>query len=176
MTKLTEEMMVDYVDGGLSPVQRAKVEAYLAAHPEEAELVENIRFAMGATKEWHEEEPLRVSENFWPNLREQLGPPPQRSPWRKFANQVSGLFGTRAAGRISVGAAFAAIVIAMAFSAFGPERGRQVATASLTAQDKAFIHLSKERHEAYMRSAPLVPGDARSVETGADDSNEEVNP
>lgn len=176
MMKLTEEMMVDYVDGTLSPVEQSKVETYLAAHPEEAELVEMIRFAMAETKNWNEAEPLRASENFWPSLREKLGPPPQRSAWRKLVNQVNGLFSTSPAGRVSVGVAVDAVIVFMGMSMFGPQTSTQTAQASLNAADKAFIHLSKERHEAYMRSAPLVPGDARSFDGGADDTHEDLNP
>ncbi|RYG58473.1 hypothetical protein EON80_27015, partial [bacterium] len=78
MTQLSNEQIMDYLDGTLSPSETARVEEHLKNNAEEAQMVNELRFAMGAAKEWHESEPLTVSDNFWPKLRDNLGPAPKR--------------------------------------------------------------------------------------------------
>lgn len=176
MKKLSEEKLVDYVDGALSPEEQAHVEAYLRENPEEAELVELMRMAMPAVKDWHESEPLRVSENFWPKLRDNLGPAPQRGLLSKLRNQVAGAFAPRAT-RLSFGVAAVAVVLALSAFWFAPQGTVQNSVATpITAADRSFMKVSREKHEAYLRAQPIAPGDASIQETGADDVEEENNP
>jgi len=161
---------MDYLDSSLSPAEMAKVEQHLKTNTEDAELVSELRFAMGAAKEWHESEPLTVSDNFWPKLRDNLGPAPKRSPWSQFKNQVASLFGPSRATRLSFGAAFAVIMVLVGALLFSPQGSTPQAVA-LTDADKAFITQSVAKHEAYVQNQP-APGDASSIETGADDDNE----
>ena len=79
MNRLSNDQIMDYLDSALSPSEMARVEKHLKTNAEDAELVSELRFAMGAAKEWHQSEPLQVSENFWPKLRDNLGPAPRRS-------------------------------------------------------------------------------------------------
>lgn len=171
MNRLSNDQIMDYLDGTLSPVETARIETHLKSHAEDAEIVAELRFALGAAKEWHQSEPLQVSESFWPNLRDNLGPAPQRSAWSKLKNQVAGAFGPSRATRLSLGAAFAVIAIAASALLFSPKNASQTAYADLTAADKTFIQQSVQKHEAYLQSQP-APGDASSLETGAEDDNE----
>jgi hypothetical protein len=137
--------------------------------------VELMRLAMPAVKDWHESEPLRVSENFWPELRDKLGPVPQRSLFSKLRNQVLGVFGPSRTTRLSFGVAAVAIVLALGAFWFAPQGARQPAVA-ITKADLNFVKASRERHEAYLRSQPVTPGDSSVQESGADDVEEETNP
>jgi anti-sigma factor RsiW len=150
----------------------ARVEQHLKTNAEDAELVSELRFAMGAAKEWHESEPLQVSANFWPNVRDNLGPAPKRSAWSQLKNQMAGLFGPSRSARLSFGAAFAVIAVLLGALLFSPQNAtKQVVAAPITAADKAFIEQSMAKHEAYVQTQP-APGDVTSIETGADDDNE----
>lgn len=162
---------MDYLDGALSPDEKARVEQHLASHAEDAELMHDLKMALGAAKEWHESEPLQVGQNFWPALRDNLGPAPKRSAWSKLRNQMAGAFSPSPATRISMGAALAAVVLAMSAFLFAPQNASKPAVADLSAADKMFIQQSVEKHEVYVQSAPL-PGDASTFETGEDDENE----
>jgi anti-sigma factor RsiW len=170
MNRLSNEQIMDYLDSALSPSEMARVEQHLKTNAEDAELVSELRFAMGAAKEWHESEPLQVSENFWPKLRDNLGPAPKRSAWSQLKNQMAGLFGPSRTARLSFGAAFAVIMVLLGALLFSPQGSTPVANA-LSPADKAFIAQSVAKHEAYVQNQP-APGDAQSIETGADDDNE----
>ncbi|PQV64863.1 Putative zinc-finger [Abditibacterium utsteinense] len=170
MNRLSNDQIMDYLDGTLSPSETARVDNHLKNHAEDAQMVDELRFAMGAAKQWHESEPLQVSENFWPQLRENLGPVPQRSAWSKLKNQVAGAFGPSRAARLSLGAAFAIIAIAASALLFSPQSATNQAVA-LSDADKTFIQQSVQKHEAYVQSQP-APGDASSLETGAEEDNE----
>lgn len=162
---------MDYLDGALSASETARVESHLKGHAEDAELVRDIQMSLGAIKAWHESEPLQVSENFWPTLRDNLGPAPKRSLWSSVRKSLSNTFGTSPAARYSVGAAIAAIILAMSAFLFAPQNATQTAVADITPADRAFITQSVQKHEAYVQIQP-APGDASSLETGADDDND----
>lgn len=170
MNRLSNEQIMDYIDGTLSPSELLRVEEHLKSHAEDAQMVAELRFAMGAARQWHESEPLQVSANFWPQLRDNLGPAPQRSAWSKLKNQVAGAFGPSRAMRLSLGAAFAVIAIAASALLFSPQNSTPQAVA-LSDADKTFIQQSVQKHEAYVQSQP-VPGDASNFETGAEEDNE----
>lgn len=171
MNNLTNEQIMDYLDGTLEPTELARVETHLKNNPDDAQLVAEMRFALGAAKEWHGSEPLQVSENFWPTLRENLGPAPKRSAWSQLKNQVAGVFGPSRAARLSFGAALAAIAIAASALLFAPKNATQPAVADISAADQAFIRQSVQKHEAYIQTQP-VPGDASNLESGDEDDND----
>lgn len=171
MTQLPYEQIMDYLDGTLSPTEMAKIEEYLKNNPEEAQMVNDIRFAMGATQDVRENETWQVSDNFWPKLRDNLGPAPKRGMLSNLRKSLSSMFGTSPAARFSVGAAVAAIVIAMGAFLFAPQNATTPAMAEMTQADKMFIQQAVQKHEAYVQSQP-APGDVSSIETGAEDDNE----
>ena len=172
MKRLTNEQIMDYLDGALSPAEMQKIEAHLEVNQEDAECIRDLQMAMGAVQEWHTSEPLRVSDNFWPSVRDQLGPAPKRPALSQLGKSLTGLFGTAPTARWSMGAAFAAIVIALGALLFSPQHATTPVMA-LTPADQTFIQQSVQRHEAYIASQP-VAGDVASAETGADDTDEDT--
>ena len=170
MNRLSNEQIMDYLDGTLSQNEMARVEQHLKSNVEDAEMVADLKLAMKAAQDWHQSEPLQVSENFWPKLRDNLGPVPKRSVWSSFRKSLSATFGASPAARFSVGAGVAAIILAMSAFLFAPQNATQPAMA-ISPADQMFIQQSVKKHEAYVQSQP-VPGDASSLETGADDDNE----
>jgi anti-sigma factor RsiW len=170
MTQLPYEQIMDYLDGTLTPAEAARIEEHLKQNAEDAQMVNDIRFAMGTTQDLRESETWQVSENFWPKLRDNLGPAPKRSAWSSLRKSLSTMFGTSPAARLSVGAATVAIVIAMGAFLFAPQNATQQSFA-MTEADKMFIQQAVQKHEAYVQTQP-APGDVSSVETGAEDDNE----
>ena len=171
MKRLSNEQIMDYLDGTLSAAERAEVESHLNNSAEDAETVRELQFAMSATRDWHAADELRVSENFWPHLRDNLGPAPRRSWWSSL------LKGAAPAPRAKwgLGAAFAAIALAIAMGAmmFSPQSAVTPTVANdITSADQAFIQQSVQKHEAYVTSQ-AVPGDTSALDTGADEDNTE---
>lgn len=171
LNRMTNEQIMDYLDGTLDATEMARVENHLKASAEDAQLVAELRFALGAAKEWHQSEPMQVGENFWPKLRDNLGPAPQRSVWSQFKNQVAGAFGPSRATKLSFGAALAVIALAASALLFSPQNATNKAVADISAADKIFIQQSLQKHEAYLQIQP-APGDASTLETGEEDDNE----
>lgn len=178
MKRLSNEQIMDYLDGTLSVAERANVEAHLRDNAEDAATVRELQFAIGATKEWHATDELRVSENFWPNLRDNLGPAPKRSWWSSLLKSASPAPITVSAPKAKwgMGAAFAAIALALAMGAmlFSPQSATNpaIATTDITSADKAFIQQSVQKHEAYVTSQ-ASPGDTNVRDNGADEDNTE---
>ena len=173
MKRLSNEQIMDYLDGTLSAAERAKVEAHLNSNAEDAETVRELQFAMSAAQDWHAADEMRVSENFWPNLRDNLGPAPKRSWWSSLLKGANPVAAPRA--KWSVGAAFAAVALAIAMGAmfFAPQNATNPAIAGdISAADKMFIQQSVQKHEDYVASQS-VPGDTSARETGADEDNTE---
>jgi anti-sigma factor RsiW len=173
MTQLPFEQIMDYLDGTLSSAETARIEEHLKNNAEDAQMVNDIRFAMGTTQDLRESETWQVSENFWPKLRDNLGPAPKRSLLSNLRKSMSSMFGTSPAARFSVGAATVAIVIAMGAFLFAPQNATSpvVAGPKMTQADQMFIQQAVQKHEAYVQSQP-APGDVSSIETGAEDDNE----
>ncbi|HEX9997431.1 MAG TPA: zf-HC2 domain-containing protein [Abditibacterium sp.] len=172
MNQLTNEQIMDYLDGALSESETARIETHLKNNPADAEIVGDLKMALGHVKTWHESEPLQVSENFWPKLRDNLGPAPKRGLLSSIQKSLGDVFGTSRAARFSVGVALATIVLAMGAFMFAPQNATQPVIADkISAGDQAFIQQSMQKHEAFVQSAP-VAGDVSSLETGAEDDNE----
>ena len=172
MKRLSNEQIMDYLDGTLSAAERAQVEAHLRDHAEDAETVRELQFAMGAAKDWHNEDELRVSENFWPNLRDNLGPAPKRSWWSSLLKGAAPA-AAPAKAKWGLGAAFAAIALALAMGAMmlAPQNATNPAVATdITTADEAFIKQSVQKHQEYV-AKDATPGDTSAREVGADEEN-----
>lgn len=156
--KITNEVLMDYVDGTLDAGQIAAVEAHLASNPEEAALVADMKMAIGALQEWDEAEPVKVSEDFWPRLRDKLPAAPARNPLRRLGSQFAAwLWPSPTPMRVSARVAVLAVIFAMGAALFSPRQATHTATAdSLTQADKMFIQQSMNRHSAYVSSQPAV--------------------
>ena len=178
MKRLSNEQIMDYLDGTASAAERASVEAHLRDNAEDAATVRELQFAIGAAKEWHAADEMRVSENFWPNLRDNLGPCPKRSWWSNLLKSAAPAPTSMHAPRAKwgLGAAFAAVALAIAMGAmlFAPQSATNpaIATSDMSAADKMFIQQSVQKHEAYVTSQ-AVPGDTNVRDNGADEENTE---
>ena len=181
MKKLNNEDLMDYVDGTLDAARLTLVEEHLKASPEEAQLVADMKLALSALHEWDAAEPVRVSDNFWPELRDRLPEKPQRSWWRGASVQMGEwLWPARSPMRISAGIAVIVAFIAMAASLFAPRQAiREGITDPLTPADMAFIQQSLGRHKAYdivqplTGSMPLAIGDGRDGDGDGEESDDE---
>lgn len=182
--KITNDFLMDYVDGTLDDSTRAAVEAHLSGNLEDAELVASMKMALGALHEWDAAEPVAVREDFWPRLREKLPANPQRNPLRALAARAQAwLWPSHSPLRLSTRVAAIAVVIAMAAALFSPKQAtRQVQADSLSSADKMFIQQSLKRHSAYVSSQPvapltLPPGDGRNADgDGEDEENTDYTP
>lgn len=169
MKRLDNNQIMDFLDGTLSPQQRAVIEQHLAQHDDDRALVDEMRLAMTALHDLEEQEPVRASENFWPKLRDKL---PERAPRRLWTTQLAKLiFPQNSRGMLPVRAAAIVAVIALGAMWFAPEQSTPTASAGLPADAQAFIQSASARHDAYVASQPLAAplGDAASRETGDDD-------
>lgn len=177
--KLSNDQIMDYLDGALSPTETARVESHLKTNVEDRAIVEELRFATQSLKEFDAQEygdaPLRVSENFWPKLREKLGPAPKRSFVNQMARKINGVAPHKTA-RYSFGVAIAALVVALSAFFFAPQNASKPVVASeITAADKAFMSQSQQKHDQYVASEPIA-GDVSALENGAEDDDEQANP
>ncbi len=169
MNRLSNEQIMDYLDGTLGAAERAQIESHLERNAEDAATVRELQFALSATQDFREADQLRVSENFWPGLRDNLGPCPKRSWWSNLLKGAAPQAAPKA--KWGLGAAFAAIALALAMGAmmWAPQNASTPAVA-ITDADQAFIQQSAAKHEAYVTSQ-AVPGDTSARETGADEDN-----
>jgi len=183
MKKVNDSEMIDYVDGTLDAARVAAVEAYLQSHDEDAQLIADMKLAMASLKEWEEVEPVHVSPDFWPRLREKLPDQPQRSWLRRTGAQFSSwLTPLHSPWRVSVRIAIIAFFLVMATFLLGPKQSTPVAQAQLSPAEQTFIQQSLDRHAVYdssqplSGSVPLVVGDGRSAEHGDEDDDPEHIP
>jgi anti-sigma factor RsiW len=180
MKKLSDDMLMDYVDGRLDATQVAAVEEYLQFNAEDAQLVADMKIAMVALRELEEVEPVRVSADFWPRLREKLPEKPQRSWLRHAGAQLqSWLAPVQSPWRVSVPIAVVAVFLVMATFLFAPKQSTHVVNArDFSKAEETFIQQSLNRHAAYdssqplSGSLPLAIGDGRSAEHGDEDDDD----
>jgi anti-sigma factor RsiW len=162
--KISNEDLMNYVDGTLTAGQVSRVEEHLRAHPEDAELVSEMKLAVQALHDWDAAEPVQVSADFWPRLRDKLPAKPGRSLWRKVGELV-----WPSQSRLGLSVRAAAVVVAailfMAASWFSPKQAVHQVSANA---DDVFIQQSLQKHSAYVQSqplsAPLPPGDVKSAD------------
>lgn len=188
MKRLTNEELMDYMDGTLSAARLAEIEQHLASSPEDAELVADLKMAQKALIEWDEAEPVRAGEDFWPKLRDKLPAQPGRNPLRALGSRLSGwLWPAHSRMGMSLRVAVVAAVLAIAAAMFAPQQTKHqvianngsTVTSTLTPEDRSFIRKSLERHSAYESSQPwagAVPpatrqatGDVNSADRVDDD-------
>lgn len=179
MTRLSNEQIMDYLDGTLSPQEIARIESHLQANAEDQELVDELRFATQSLHDFNAleygAEPMRASDNFWPELRGKLGPAPKRGFFRQLATSFNGTGARKPAVRYSFGAAFAALVLALGALFLAPKSATHMAQAEITQADKNFIQQSLKQHESYVQSAP-VAGDVSAMDTSTDEGDDDANP
>lgn len=179
MTRLSNEQIMDFLDGALSPEEMASIESHLDTNADDRALVEELRFATQSLHDFNAmeygTEPLRVSDNFWPELRGKLGPAPKRGFFRQLAKSFNGVGAAKPAVRYSFGAAFAALVLALGALMFAPKNAQTPVVADITKADQAFIQQSLKQHETYVQTAP-VAGDVSAVENGSDEGDDDANP
>jgi len=180
MTRLSNEQIMDFLDGALSPEEMASIESHLDTNADDRALVEELRFATQSLHDFNAmeygAEPLRVSDNFWPELRGKLGPAPKRGFFSQLAKSFNGVGAAKPAVRYSFGAAFAALVLALGVFMLAPKNAQNLAVAGdITAADQTFIQQSLKQHETYVQTAP-VAGDVSAVENGSDEGDDDANP
>lgn len=181
MKKLTNDELMDYMDGTLDAARLTLVEEHLKASPDDAQLVAEMKLAMSALHEWDAAEPVRVSENFWPKLRDRLPEKPRRGWWRGASAQMGEwLWPGYSPLRISARVAVLAMIMAVAAWFFAPPGvQRPIVAEELTAADKMFIQQSLDRHGAYVEvqpltnSLPVAIGDGRDGDGDGEDSTDE---
>ena len=180
MTRLSNEQIMDFLDGTLSSEEAARIESHLKQSAEDRELVDELRFATQSLHEFNTAEygaePLRVSDNFWPELRGKLGPAPKRGFLRQLAKSFNGAGAAKPAVRYSFGAALAALTLALGMLMFAPKNATAPLVADeMTQADKNFVQQSLKQHETYVQSAP-VAGDVTAAENGSDEGDDDANP
>lgn len=166
MKKLSTDDMMRFVDGTLEPARQSEVDLYLQHNPEDAELLADMKMALGALHEWHEAEPVKVSEDFWPKLRDKL---PERAGngWLRNISHSLGemLWPRRSPFQLSARAAAAAVLVALLISFFSPKGATNRVEAALSSADRQFIQQSLVQHRAYAAVQPMT-GPAISLGDG----------
>lgn len=162
MKKLKDIEMIDVLD--------EKFQAELGQ--DDAEQLEDMKLAMMALKAWDEAEPVQVSENFWPQLRDKLPARPPRSPFRRAASTLGAwLWPAHAPLAASMRVAMLAAVLALASFWFAPQNATQPVGADFTKEEKAFISHSLKQHDNYVTAQPdnggqaIPAGDAASADS-----------
>lgn len=158
--KMTNEVLMDYVDGTLDAARLAQVEAHLRQNAEDAQMVSDMKMALGALHDWNESEPVHASANFWPALRDKLPAQPGRGGLGAMTSRAGEwLWPRRAPLRFSAGIAALAVFIALAASFLSPQQAvHTVSAKDLTPADMMFIRQSVARHDAYVTSQSLGGG------------------
>lgn len=168
--KLKRSKILDYLDDQLDHEESNRIEATLGQRQEEADAAEDARLAMYALHLLAAEEPPRVSEDFWPRLREQLPQQPSRNPLSHFTSTASHwLWPSASKWAVSLRVALLVAFLAMASLWFGPQR-TVTPSSAVSTSEAAFITRSMQRHEDYVNtppsvnSLPLPVGDAGSAD------------
>ena len=164
MKQLSNEELMDYMDGALGEARQAEVEAHLASCPADAQLLSDLRMAQVALVEWdaHELQMEAARPNrgdFWVKVREQL--PLEEKRTMSLASRI-GAWLWPANSPVMRGA-IAAIVAILALLAtwLGPmqtqhrvQAGPNAATRVLTPEEKAAIN----SRQAPRRDGVVAPG------------------
>jgi anti-sigma-K factor RskA len=132
--------------------------------------VDDARLAMQALHALASEEPVAVSEDFWPRLREKLPEQAPRNAFSQITSLLSGvLWPSSSKWAISARVAVVVAILAMASLWLGPQR-TMTPSSAITASEQAFISRSMQRHEDFVNtpptinSLPLPVGDAGSAD------------
>ena len=157
--KITNELLMDYLDGTLDEARHTAMELHLQSNADDAALVADIRSAQMALQEWNEAEPVRASDDFWIKVRTQLPAKPGRS---SVGARVMGWLWPQQAGGFALPARVAALALAvvMALTLFSPRDATHTVNASpLSDSDRAFVAQSMQQHTAYVAIQPLSASD-----------------
>lgn len=180
--KLNESNILDYLDDRLSKKDCASMEKALEQSRDKSSDIDDARLAMQALHALASEEPVAVSEDFWPRLREKLPEQPSRNAFHEIASMASGwLWPASSKWAISARVAVVVVILAMASLWFGPQRTMTSSTA-LTPSETAFVNRSMQRHEDYvntppsMSSLPLPVGEAGSADRNSESSDDVYMP
>ena len=186
MMKLSQDDMMRFVDGTLDESRVREVNEYSKSENEDARLLFEMREAVAVLREWDESEPVCTSENFWPNLRDQLPAAPLRRSWwkRTFAGASSAGIGSRRPWQLSGIAAAIAVVVALGLSFFAPKNAQQSLQANeISPAAQQFIQQSLARHNTYVAVQPpaisVAPADGRTQDgddSGDDDGDGNYTP
>jgi len=170
MMKLNESNILDYLDDRLCKKDCADMEEALERSEDKSSDVDDARLAMQALHALVSVEPVVVSEDFWPRLREKLPAQPPRNAMAQVGSTLAGwLWPTTSKWAISARVAAVVAVLAMASLWFGPQR-TVTPSSAISASEKAFISRSMQRHVDYVNSPPgvnslpLPVGDAGSAD------------
>lgn len=140
-------------------------------HQADAEQLEDMKLAMMALKAWDEAEPVQVSENFWPNLRDKLPERAPRSPFRSALSTLAAwVWPSHSPLAASMRVAVLAAILALASFWFAPQERSTPAMAGRSAEEKAFIERSLKRHDNYVTVQPSDGSPA--ISAGANGSAE----
>jgi len=119
MKRLSDLEMMDYLDGTLSPERVSAVEAHLAAHAEDAELLADLKMARATLHELEAAEPVRAGDDFWLKVRAQL-PEERKASQGILAQLGSWLWPSNSPMGMSLRVAVMAALLAMLATWFGP--------------------------------------------------------
>src|SRR5688500_3717446 len=139
MKKLKDIELIDLLDEkGETPV----------LHESDAATLEDMKLAMMALQAWEEAEPVQVSENFWPKLREKLPERPARSPFRGALSTLAAwVWPSHSPLAASMRVAMLAGILALASFWFAPQNASTPVVADFTPEEKVFIERSLQKHD-----------------------------
>jgi len=171
--KYKDSHILDYLDNQLCEKDCDHLESQLERDEDTSNAVDDARLAMMALHDLAREDPVTVSDDFWPRLREQLPELPSRNPLSQLATNLSQwVWPASSKWGISARVALLVAVLAMASLWLGPQR-TVTPSSAFSASEKAFIARSMQRHEDYVNtppsvnSLPLPIGDAASSDQNA---------
>lgn len=157
MMKLNETNILDYLDDRLNKKDCADMEEALEHSKSKSSDVDDARLGMQALHALASEEPVAVSEDFWPRLREKLPAQPPRNAMAQVTSTLTGLlWPSPSKWAISARVAVVVVVLAMVSLWFGPQRTVTPSSAHLSASEQAFVTRSMQRHADYVNSPPTV--------------------
>jgi anti-sigma-K factor RskA len=170
----------DYVTGTLDSEHAAELEEHLSGDADRRAELDEMKLTVALLRDVAEADPITVSEDFWPRLRDKLPQRAPRSAWARCeAAAKSWLWPSHSRWGLSARVAGVAVIVAMALTLFSPRQATHTSYADngLTAADKLFIQQSLNKHSAYVSSQPVsvlplpVADGARSDGDGSDDDS-----
>ena len=174
MKRLKDTELIDLLD--------EKMEGKVL-HESDAADLEDMKLAMMALQAWEEAEPVQVSEDFWPKLREKLPERPPRSPIRNAMSTLAAwIWPAHSPLAASMRVAMLAAILALASFWFAPENQSKVGVADRTPEETAFIQRSLKKHDNYVTTQPVdgglaIPaGDAANADGKNDEPSGEYVP
>ena len=156
MKRLSNNDVMDYLDGALSSQRQTEIEAHLQSNAEDAELVNDLKMAQMALMEWDKSEPVRASDDFWIKVREQLPAQPQRSPIRGWLSQLgAALWPSHSPVKMGLRVAAVAAILALLSMFMTPDQTRQTSVAGESAPTQQLTE--KQRNEILNREPVKRP-------------------